>query len=324
MNPNPVVFEEQTKALALDRNIDKLVDSFIESQDVRANSKNTYRRSLKGFLAWIIKNSINTPTRNEILQYKAYLSSKIENDKLSALTASNYLVSVRKFYEWAEGMKLYPNIAKGIKGFKRAKGFRKDPLTVGQIKELFKIVDTSTLQGKRDYALLNLLVRTGLRTIEIVRANIEDIRQESGEAILDIQGKGRDSKDDFVLLTDSTLKPILAYLQVRGSVEDKAPLFTSLSDRNKNQRLTTKSISRIVKAYLRAINLDSKKLTAHSLRHTAITLSLKAGATIQEAQALGRHADINTTMIYAHNIDRIKNAPERKIEELLSNEIMSE
>jgi len=220
-------------------------------------------------------------------------------------------------------MKLYPNIAKGIKGFKRAKGFRKDPLTVGQIKELFKIVDTSTLQGKRDYALLNLLVRTGLRTIEIVRANIEDIRQESGEAILDIQGKGRDSKDDFVLLTDSTLKPILAYLQVRGSVEDKAPLFTSLSDRNKNQRLTTKSISRIVKAYLRAINLDSKKLTAHSLRHTAITLSLKAGATIQEAQALGRHADINTTMIYAHNIDRIKNAPERKIEELLSNEGMS-
>jgi len=45
---------------------------------------------------------------------------------------------------------------------------------------------------------------------------------------------------------------------------------------------------------------------------------------LQKAQALGRHADINTTMIYAHNIDRIKNAPERKIEELLSNEEMKQ
>jgi len=324
MNLKPVVFEEETRAIVLDRNIDKLVDSFIESQDVKNNSKYTYKRSLKGFLAWVKNSQVDTPTRNEILQYKAYLSSQIESDKLSALTANNYLVSVRKFFEWAEGMRLYPNIARGIKGFKRSKGFRKDPLTVSQIKELLGSVNTSTLQGLREYALLNLLVRTGLRTIELVRANVEDIRQESGEAVLDIQGKGRDSKDEFVLLTDSTLKPILTYLNARGKVEDKAPLFTSLSDRNKNQRLSTQSISKIVKTYFRGINLDSKKLTAHSLRHTAITLSLKGGATIQEAQTLGRHADINTTMIYAHNIDRIKNAPERKIDELLSSGEMGE
>jgi integrase/recombinase XerD len=59
-------------------------------------------------------------------------------------------------------------------------------------------------------------------------------------------------------------------------------------------------------------------LTAHCLRHTAVTLALQAGATIQEVQAFARHANINTTLIYAHNIDRIRDAPERKIDALLS------
>ena len=90
-----------------------------------------------------------------------------------------------------------------------------------------------------------------------------------------------------------------------------------MSDRNRNRRLTTRSVSRIIKEHLREIGLDSPRLTAHSLRHTAITLSLQAGATIQEAQALGRHANINTTLIYAHNIDRIAHAPEKKIDAFL-------
>ena len=215
-------------------------------------------------------------------------------------------------------MRLYPNIARGIKGAKKVRGFRKDPLTVEQAKDLLKGIDRSTVQGKRDYALLNLLIRTGLRTIEAMRAEVGDIRQESGEAVLWIQGKGRDAKDEFVLLTSETLKPIYESINARGKVSETAPLFASLSDRNKDKALTTRTVRRIVKENLRGIGLDSGRLTAHSLRHTAVTLSLQAGATLQEAQALARHSNINTTMIYAHNIDRIAHAPERKIDTLLA------
>ena len=81
--------------------------------------------------------------------------------------------------------------------------------------------------------------------------------------------------------------------------------------------MTTRSVSRVVKEYLRKANLDDARLTAHSLRHTAITLSLLGGATPQEAKVMARHADINTTLIYAHNINRIKQAPEKKIDEIL-------
>jgi integrase/recombinase XerC/integrase/recombinase XerD len=65
------------------------------------------------------------------------------------------------------------------------------------------------------------------------------------------------------------------------------------------------------------MGIDDSRITAHSLRHTAITLSLLAGATPQEARAMARHADINTTLIYAHNINRIAQAPEKKIDEFL-------
>jgi len=288
------------------------LDQFFLSLDVKDSTKKAYRKSLKRFIEWITEKGMVTPTREDILAYKSHLRAQ----GLSSLTLSSYIVAVRRFFEWAEGMKLYPNIAKGIKGAKRAKGFRKDSLTVAQVKKLLSNIDRSSSQGKRDYAMLNLITRTGLRTIEVIMANTGDIRQKGGEAVLWIQGKGRDAKDDFVLLTEETLTPINEYLKTK-KVEEIEPLFTSLSDRNRGKRLTTRSIRRLAKRHLRNIGLDNGRLTAHSLRHTAITLSLQGGATIQEAQALGRHADINTTLIYAHNINRIAQAPERKIDAIL-------
>ena len=303
--------------LVPDEKFDNLIDRFLLSQDIKPTSKYAYRRNLRPFLVWLTQEGIHSPTREDILVYKNHLEAKGH----ASFTLSNYLVAVRRFFEWLEGIKLYPNVAKGIKGTKRPRGFKKDPLTVSQVKELLSQIDRSTLLGKRDFALVNLLVRTGLRTIEAIRADVGDIRQEGGEAALWIHGKGRDMKDEFVLATQETLKPIMEYLAERGEVKESDPLFASLSDMNLGERPTTRSISRIVKSYLRKIGLNSERLTAHSLRHTAITLALKGGATIQEAQALGRHANINTTLIYAHNIDRVAQAPERKIDAVLAGTI---
>jgi integrase/recombinase XerD len=307
--------DKNTIILSTKHGLDKLILEFLLSLDLKQNSKKTYERQMRRFVQWILKTKISNPDREDILAYKGYL----ETQQLSSLTISGYIVAIRKFFEYLESIKFYPNIARGIKGMKRSKGFRKDPLTLRQIQNLLTGIDKSTPQGIRDFAIINLLIRTGLRTIEIIRTNIGDIRQESGEEVLWIQGKGRDSKDEFVLLTKDTLIPIEAYLKKREKKTKKEndPLFMSHSDRNYGKRLTTRTISRIVKENMRLVGIDSSRLTAHSLRHTAITLALQAGASIQEAQALGRHANINTTMIYAHNINRITHAPERKIDKLL-------
>lgn len=312
-----IVAVSQQHDLEVRQGLQDLIDSFLISQDIGEGSRRTYGRNLKQFTVWIQQHGQEEPGRQTILQFK----KDLEAQGLSPYTINSYMVTVRRFYAWAETEGYYRDITRGIKGVKRAKGFKKDPLTVRQIKDLLASIDRDSLEGKRDYALLNLLIRTGLRTIEVTRADFGDIRQQGGEAVLWIQGKGRTSKDEFVLLTPETLNPINTYLNARGRVKDNEPLFASLSDRNQGGRLTTRSISRIAKQHLVDIGLDNGRLTAHSLRHTAITLSLLGGATIQEAQTLARHADVNTTLIYSHNINRLAQAPERKIDALLKEDI---
>ena len=296
------------------RTLEGHVPLFLKSLDIRQSSKNTYQRQLHEFFLWLGEQKVSFPSREDLLSYKEYLKNEKE---LAAFTVSGYLTAVRRLFEWLEATKVYPNIAKGIKGLKRRRGFKKDALTVDQVKKLLSSIDQSTLSGKRDYSILNLMIRTGLRTIEVVRANREDISKQGGETILFIHGKGRDGKDEIVVLTETTLQPIKNYIQARGKVRDEDALFASHSTKNKGKRLTTRSISRIVKNRLKDIDIDDGRLTAHSLRHTAITLSLLAGATPQEARAMARHSDINTTLVYAHNINRIKQAPERKIDSFL-------
>ena len=170
------------------------------------------------------------------------------------------------------------------------------------------------MEGLRDYALINLMVRTGLRTIEIARAQVRDLRQDGGEAVLWIQGKGRQAKDEFVLLVNEALNPLREYLAARGEPDQESPLFSSLSDRNAGGPLTTRSIRGIVKKALRRVNLNDRRLSAHSLRHTAISLSIKGGASLEQAQAMARHTDPKTTLIYFHNAARIEKGAERFIE----------
>jgi integrase/recombinase XerC len=77
--------------------------------------------------------------------------------------------------------------------------------------------------------------------------------------------------------------------------------------------MTTRSISRIVKDRLIEAGFDSDRLTAHSLRHTAATLNLLNGGTVEETKQLLRHSNINTTLIYSHALERAKNDSENRI-----------
>jgi integrase/recombinase XerC/integrase/recombinase XerD len=247
------------------------------------------------------------------LDYKKFLSDQ----KLAAYTINSYLVVVRRFFAWTESKKIYPNVAKTIKAMKKPKDFRKESLSNQQIARVLKGINQSTLQGKRDFAVINLLLRTGLRTIEIQRADIGDIAKRIDEAKFYIQGKGRDAKDEYVVLTYTALKPILTYLEARGQNDVSAPLFASISDRNNGDRMTTRSISRLIKNALLKADIDDKRLTAHSLRHTAITNALKGGASLQEVKTMARHANINTTLIYSHNLERMANPAEKVIDKYM-------
>jgi integrase/recombinase XerD len=300
------------------KTIEELVESFISSLDVRHSSKALYRRTLKQYFCWIAKKGypLSEIARPQIVEYKEELLAS----GLSTLTVGSYITSLKKFYEWAEANKYYPNVAKGVKLPKRKQEFRKLPLYPDQAAGLLNYYQDKAL---RDFAIVNLLLRTGLRTIEVVRANIEDITYKAIEGrsvrVLQIQGKGRDSKDEFIVLTDKAYKPIEEYLATRGKIRPIEPLFTSESNNSANRRLTTRTVSLIAKEGLKAIGLNSKEYTAHSLRHTAIVSCRRAGGTLEQAQSLARHLSPTTTQIYDsvfRDEQRLQNSGEALIDTL--------
>ena len=304
--------EKQLESIYL---LKTLFNNFLNEHDVKENSKKTYEHSFNGFLRFVQNNNVNELNKKTLLDFKSYLTLNY-----SPYTANLYLGVIKQLFKYLHdtGLIKVNNVA-SIKRIKEPKGFKKDSLTVADVKALLTSVDRSVITGKRDYAILLLMITTGLRTKEIVEACMGDVRQVSGQYVLYVQGKGRDSKDDYVVLNEGALKAIREYKKELGKADDSAPLFKSFSNRNTSGKVTTKTISKMVKDRLASIGIEDERITAHSLRHTAVTLSLLAGATPQETQAMARHSDINTTLIYAHNIDRIGNAPENKILDFINN-----
>lgn len=290
-----------------------LVATFIASQDVRESSRKLYTRTLSQYFVWMEQEgkSLNTLTRQDVLEYKDHL----QEQSLSSLTISSYITAVRKFYEWAEGEKLYPNIAKGVKTPRRQQAFKKQHLTDAKSKELLDHFQSLSL---RDYAIVNLILRTGLRTIEVVRADIEDITFKGERRVLKVWGKGHGEKDDFVVLSDKAYLPIKNYLTAaRRGAKAGEPLFTSTSHQNAGGRLTTKTISTICKDGLKAIGLDGKEFTAHSLRHTTAVAILKHGGQLTDVQSVLRHTSPVTSQIYTESVKeelRLQNAPEMMLD----------
>lgn len=293
------------------------IEPFIADQDISLTSRRTYHNALIQFCQWYEEKKITSPSRESILAYKFWLDTK----QLSSYTKALYIVVLRRFFLWTEENELYPNISRGVKGIRKfSKSHQKESLSIEMLKKLLSVIDRSTLQGKRDFALINILVRTGLRIKEIVSANIEDICEQRGEMLLWVHGKGRSSKDEFVLLTEQTLQSLYEYLQSREVKSEKEPLFVSVSDRNYGKRLTNFSLSRIIKRRMRSAGIDSKRITAHSLRHTFGVLSMQAGASLYEVQLAMRHTAPTTTQLYLGDIERIKRleaSPERKMSVLL-------
>ncbi len=372
--------------LSLDKNsLENMFNDFVKMIDAAPNTVRTYSISLRQWFKYLQENNVSHPTPDTVLNYREYLRATGKKET----TVQNYIIAVKQLFKWTEMRGIYPNIAQYVKGGKISKNFKKDYLTSKQAKKVLQSIDRTSIEGKRNYAMLALMLTTGLRTIEVVRANAEDLRvaniaqyvkggkisknfkkdyltskqarkvlesidrndiegkrnyamlalmlttglrtievvranaedlQVAGDnTVLYVQGKGHHEKDDLVRVPEHVEAAIRQYLSARKCKDLTQPLFTSTSNRNKNGRMTTRSVRGIVKKIFRSIGLDSPRLTAHSTRHTAATLSLLNGATPIETQHLLRHKNLQTTEIYAHNIDQAKNPASQDVEDVLFN-----
>lgn len=281
---------------------------FISFVDASPKTIETYTRAIRQFAKYLYSNGISQPVREDVIAYREWLK---EEHKPS--TVQNYIVAVRLFFQWTAQEGLYPDIAQHIKGAKLNREFKKDYLTSRQTKKVLETAKEDSIQGLRNYAILALLFTGGLRTVEIARADMEDLRTAGDSTVLYIQGKGRTEKTEYIKVTPETEDALRAYLTARGAVDSKEPLFTSTSNNSMGKRLSTRTVSGIVKQALINAGYNSEKLTAHSTRHTAVTLALLGGQKLEEVQQFARHKNIATTLVYAHNLDRAKNNCEATI-----------
>ena len=280
-----------------------LYTRFVAFIDAKPKTTETYTRALRQLFSFFASSGITAPTREDIIAFREELKAAGRKPT----TIQNYITATRLFFQWTEQERIYPNVAAHIKGAKLDREHKKDYLTSRQVKAVLSDINRDTLQGKRDYAMLVLMITGGLRTIEVSRADIGDLRTIGDNSVIFVQGKGRDEKTEYIKLDTKVEAAIRDYLKARGEARPEAPLFASMSNNSKGQSMTTRAISGIAKAHMVEAGYNSDKLTAHSLRHTAVTLSLLAGKPLEEVQQFARHANMATTMIYNHALDKAKN-----------------
>ena len=275
------------------------LQEFIDYIDRKKTTVKSYISCLRQFALWMNEQGIAQPSREDIKAYKEYLSSC----GLATGTQQQYLRAVKQFFKWLSAEGKYPNIADNIHGAKvRHDIHKKDALQREDVAKIAATIDRTTEQGMRLYAMYVLCVICGLRTVELSRANIEDLKTTGGTTYLYVQGKGHDDKDQPVLLINEVCQAINEYLQHRSMrATAKSPLFASTSNRSKGGRIAPTTISTMLKDMLKNAGYDSDRLTAHSLRHTSGTGAHKAGLDLYSVQHLMRHCDPATSEIYIHD-----------------------
>ena len=284
----------------------------------------TYTTQIKMFLRWCQQNALAplTASRSDIKVYRRALHEQGFKTSTIALKLS----AVRRLYEAAiEAGLVAINPALGIK----PPYSRKDPaegitfLEKVEVKQLLECVEVSTTKGRiasdnlvkcaRDVFMVEMMVAQGPRTVELHRANLEDIIGQGRRVGIRVLGK---RQIRIVPLTDRLIKLLSGYLAARKQVGEeltpKSPLLVSVGNRSRGGRLSRSQIRTLVNNYLNECGLkkkDNKTISTHSLRHTAGTLALRGGAEIRQVQDLLGHADIRTTALYVHVGDRWDNNP---------------
>jgi site-specific recombinase XerD len=161
-----------------------------------------------------------------------------------------------------------------------------------QVQRLLASCDTTTPTGCRDFAILTMLVRLGLRSIEVARLRLEDVDWRAGEIIV----QGKKNRVDRLPLPSDVGTALVAYLKNGrpANVRSRNLFIYALAP---YRPLGAEGVASLVVSAARRAGIG--RLSAHRLRHTAATEMLRAGASLPEIGQVLRHNRAMTTAIYA-------------------------
>ena len=265
------------------------------------SSVKNYDHYLQVFASFAKKNEINDPagiTQDLVRQFRLNLN---RDASVGKNTQNYYLIALRSYLKYLNrrGVKsLDATHIELAKNDERQITFLEDE----ELENLLNQPDSSSIQGIRDKAILNLLFSTGLRVSEIAALKKDNINLEKKE--FSVKGKG--GKIRVVFLDESARIAVKKYLDVRTDKADDLFLsygHTKSQNTIHESQITPRSIQRMIKKYATAAGI-TKDVTPHVLRHSFATDLLMNGADLRAVQSLLGHSSITTTQIYTHVTDQ--------------------
>jgi integrase/recombinase XerD len=268
-----------------------------EEKHAQKNTLNSYARDLNQFQTWLMANGITDlkkVKKETVNEYLQYMSGKGK----SPATVTRSTASIRSFYNYMlrEG-RVKTNPAKAVTSQKVERKYP-EILTNREV-ELFleqpKCVDE---KGFRDHAMLELLYATGIRVSELIGLNVEDVNLTVGFIRCTTHGKER-----IIPLYTAAVKALREYMEkIRPRIiadENQQALFVNMS----GERMSRQGFWKIIKYYQEKAEIN-KDITPHTLRHSFAVHLLENGADLRSIQEMLGHADISSTQIYTHVIQK--------------------
>lgn len=279
-------------------------------------TRRAYQNDLQEFMAF---SGIDNPeqfrvvTRAHLLAWRRDLESRA----LSGATIRRKLAALSSLFDYlCESNAVAGNPVKGVKRPKIESLEGKTP-AIGdhQARSLLAAPDPTTLQGKRDRAILSTLLYHGLRRAELCALTVGDLHQRRGVMHLRVHGKG--AKIRYLPLHPGTAECIDAYLQAAGhGAEKTSALFLPIkNNRHHNGRasITADGVYKMLAGYAASLKIDVAGFGPHALRATAATNALDHDADIAKVQEWLGHANIATTRIYDRRKMRPEDSPTFKV-----------
>ena len=278
--------------------MEELLQKYIKHLELERNisryTMRNYTNDIKGFLAYLSDIGIDSPAKVKRSTMRRYLGW-LHDAGTSRGSISRKLSALRSFYRYLLREKLIDSeplsTLSSPKQAKRLPTF----LTHGEMAKLLVAPDSSTPQGLRDRAVLELLYATGLRVSEIVSLDLKDI--DLGSRQLRVWGKG--AKERVVLMGKPAAEALQLYLKnARPKLQSQTDTQAVFLNRF-GERVVERRIQHIIKKYAKKAGIDMR-IFPHIMRHTFATHLLDGGADLRSVQDLMGHARLSSTQVYTH------------------------
>jgi site-specific recombinase XerD len=269
------------------------------------HTRRAYAKAVGDFLAWCEQRGLSLE-RIEPLHVAAYIELLIQAK--AAPTVKQHLAAISTLFDWLTSGGVLPfNPAASVRGPKHVVKRGKTPvLTADEARQLLDGIETDTLIGLRDRALIGVMVYSFARVSAAVGMRVEDYYVEGRKAWLRLHEKG--GKRHEVPAHHNAADYLDAYLAAAGIAgEKKTPLFRSIGGRNcqlSARPLADRNALHMVKRRALAVGI-SESTCNHTFRATGITAYRANGGTLEHAQEIANHASPKTTKLYDRTSDQI-------------------